>query len=128
MDKNIINEFTNLLEFTPQERSIYDGYVSGARRNYVNYLIKLCCHPELNEDTREMIRNCKTFDEIHNCLLDYNKRQIEMEEKRIKTIELDIKSCEEDKDTLDEETIQLKINVLKRKLTTTKKNYESIWC
>ena len=125
-DKNIINEFTNLLEFTPQERSIYDGYVSGARRNYVNYLIKLCCHPELNEDTREMIRNCKTFDEIHNCLLDYNKRQIEIEEKRIKTIELDIKSCEEDKDTLDEETIQLKINVLKRKLTTTKKNYESI--
>lgn len=128
-EKNIINEFTNLLEFTPQERSIYDGYVSGARKNYVNFLIKLCCHPELNEDTREMIRNCKTFDEIHNCLLNYNKSQIEMEEKCITNIELDIKSCEEDKEDKEEEekeTIQLKINLLKRKLTTAKKNYESI--
>ena len=129
-DKNIINEFTNLLEFTSQERSIYDGYVSGAKGNYINFLIKLCCHPELNEDTREMIKNCKTFDEIHNCLLNYNKSQIETEERRIKNIELDIKSyeneIEESYDESYEEAIKLKINLLKRKLTTSKKNYESI--
>lgn len=131
-DKNIINEFTNLLEFTSQERSIYDGYVSGAKGNYMNFLIKLCCHPELNEDTREMIKNCKTFDEIHNCLLNYNKSQIEIETRHIKNIELDIKSYENEietqKETQEEtqEAIKLKINLLKRKLTTSKKNYESI--
>jgi SNF2 family DNA or RNA helicase len=132
-DKNIINEYTNLLEFTPQERSIYDGYVSGARGNYVNFLIRLCCHPELNEDTREMIKNCKTFNEIHNCLLNYNKHQIETEEKRIKNIESDIKSYEDilSEENIDEEEeevirLQIKINLLKRKLTIKKKNYESI--
>jgi len=128
-DKNIINEFTNLLEFTSQERSIYDGYVSGARGNYINFLIRLCCHPELNEDTREMIKNCKTFDEIHNCLLNYNKRQIDIEEKRIKNIESDIKDYEDQLQTNmsdEEEAIRLQINILKRKLTTSKKNYESI--
>lgn len=124
-DKNIINEFTNLLEFTSQERSIYDGYVSGAKGNYINFLIKLCCHPELNEDTREMIKNCKTFDEIHNCLLNYNKSQIESEERHIKNIELDIKYYENEIET-EEESVKLKINLLKRKLTTSKKNYESI--
>lgn len=138
-DKNIINEFTNLLDFTDQERSIYDGYVTGAKTNYINFLIRLCCHPELNDDTREMIKNCKTFDEIHSCLLNYNKTQINMEEKRIKNIEQDIEYYENElSERIESELIEseqleservdlrLKINLLKRKLTISKKNYESI--
>ena len=31
------------------------------KTNYYNFLIKLCCHPELNVDTKEMIKNCKTY-------------------------------------------------------------------
>lgn len=135
-DKNIINEFTHLLNFTDQERSIYDSYVTGAKTNYINFLIRLCCHPELNDDTREMIKNCKTFDEIHSCLLNYNKTQINIEEKRIKNIEHDIEYYEneltkliESENTTDDNQIndvRLKINLLKRKSTLYKKNYESI--
>lgn len=129
-DKNVINEFTNLLEFTSQERSIYDSYVSGAKGNYINFLIRLCCHPELNEDTREMIKNCKTFDEIHNCLLHHNKRQKDFEEKRIEILEKEIKSSESALECVihedDKETIRLEIHTLKRKLTISKKTYESI--
>jgi hypothetical protein len=40
---NILKEQVNLLDFTSQERSIYDGYVQGARSNYYDFLIKLCC-------------------------------------------------------------------------------------
>ena len=137
-NKNIIKETTNLLEFTNQERSIYDGYVTGARSNYINFLVKLCCHPELNDDTREMIKNCKTFDEIHNCLLDYNKSQINIEDRRIKNAENDIEYYQQELNQLTSEenenenemtmieNIRMKLNLSKRKLTIAKKNYQDI--
>jgi len=70
---NIIREYIKLLEFTSQERSIYDSYLQGSRTKYSDFLIKLCCHPELNNDTKEMIKNCKTLNEIHKCMLEYNE-------------------------------------------------------
>ena len=68
---NILNEHVHMLDFTPQERNIYDAH--STRTNHYNFLIRLCCHPELNSNTRELIKNCKTFDEIYKCLIEYNK-------------------------------------------------------
>ena len=61
---NILRDHIELLDFTTQERSIYDSYLQGTQTKYSEFLIKLCCHSELNNDTKDMIKNCKTFDEI----------------------------------------------------------------
>ena len=133
---NILKEQVNLLDFTCQERSIYDGYVQGARSNYYDFLIKLCCHPELNNDTKEMIKNCKTFDEIHKCMVDHNKNLLERESMRIKNAESDIKYYESEINKFDEpysdsdlefiEPLRLKLNGSRRQLTLSRKSHQEI--
>lgn len=133
---NILKEQVNLLEFTEQERSIYDGYVQGARSNYYDFLIKLCCHPELNNDTKEMIKNCKTFDEIHKCMVDYNKNLLDKESNRIKNTESDIMYYESEINKFIQpytnsdveliEPLRVKLNTSRRQLTISKKTYQEI--
>ena len=67
---NILLNSVKLLNFTNQERSIYDSYLMGYGSKYSDFLIKLCCHPELDQNTKKLIKNCKTFDEIHKCMLE----------------------------------------------------------
>lgn len=135
---NIIRDFIHKLDFTTQERSIYDSYVHSSRSNYYNFLIKLCCHPELNVDTKEMIRNCKTFDEIQKCMLDYNKTLMEKEMASYKNANDDIKHYENEiakynvrDDMLEIElemlnTLRTRLNTAKRQYTVHKKNYDEI--
>ena len=135
---NIIRDFIHKLKFTNQERSIYDSYVHSNKSNYYNFLIKLCCHPELNVDTKEMIRNCKTFDEIQKCMLDYNKTLMEKEMVSYKNANDDIKHYEEAIAKLDVggelleielellNTLRNKLNTARRQHTIHKKNYDAI--
>jgi len=133
---NIIRDFVHKLNFTTQERSIYDSYAHSSRTNYYNFLIKLCCHPELNVDTKEMIRNCKTFDEIQKCMLDYNKCLMEKEQTSYKNANDDIKHYEneiekynitENENELEMvNTLRIKLNTAKRQHTLHKKNYDEI--
>lgn len=133
---NILRDFVHKLNFTTQERSIYDSYVHSNRTNYYNFLIKLCCHSELNLDTKEMIKNCKTFDEIQKCMLDYNKGLMEKEQTSYKNANDDIKHYENEieKCNIIENEIELdvinalriKLNTAKRQYTVHKKNYDEI--
>lgn len=77
-DGNIIVEYMKKLTFTTQERSIYDSYANGSIKDY-DFLIKLCCHSELYNNTKHLIKNCKTFDEIQQVLLKYNKDRLDAE-------------------------------------------------
>lgn len=70
---NMIKENLHLLEFTTQERNIYDSYLDGFHSKYSNFLIQLCCDPELFTATKDMIKNCKTLDEIQNAILKHNQ-------------------------------------------------------
>lgn len=76
VDKNIINQFLKLLEFTKEERSIYNSYQKGNNQNCKEFLIKLCCHCELNENTKTMIKKCKSLNEIKDVLLSYNEKEL----------------------------------------------------
>jgi SNF2 family DNA or RNA helicase len=73
---NVINEHVNLLDFTFQERSIYDSYLQGHNNKYSDFLIQLCCHPELSNATKEIVKNCKTLDEIQTVLLQHNQQTL----------------------------------------------------
>ena len=135
---NILTNKFQMLDFTTQERSIYDSYLRGLRTKYSDFLIKLCCHPELNNETKELIKNCKTFTEIQRVILDWNKNQLTIAENRIKILELDIKYSEneinlynlksdlEKENSLDTlEDLKLKLSSYKRSLSIAKKNYEN---
>jgi SNF2 family DNA or RNA helicase len=127
-NKSIIKQDVHLLNFTSQERSIYDSYVQESNR-HLNFLIKLCCHPELNHDTKEMIRNCKTFDEIQKCMLDYNKKLLEDECNKITTLEIEIDYYETqliEDPQVEVDAIKCKLNISKRQYTIHKKSRDDI--
>lgn len=84
--QNILKENTNLLEFTHYERNIYDSYINGqSASNLLNdtFLLQLCCDPELYEDTRELIQNCKSLQEVQNIILKYNENKLEDNKKQL---------------------------------------------
>jgi len=53
------------LNFSVTERLMYDAYLQN-HNNYKDdvYLRQLCCHPQLAEETKLLLSNCKTLDEI----------------------------------------------------------------
>jgi SNF2 family DNA or RNA helicase len=53
------------LNFSTTERLMYDAYLQN-HNNFGDdvYLRQLCCHPQLAEETKLLLSNCKTLDEI----------------------------------------------------------------
>lgn len=127
---NIITEHLHMLTFTPQERSVYDSHFQGARNKYSDFLIRLCCHPELYNETRELIQNCKTLVEIQHVMLDYNHRKLQDLHRTIRNIHLDIEHDEEklaaEPDEQRQTDIKTQIATNKRRLTNAKSLLESI--
>jgi SNF2 family DNA or RNA helicase len=136
---NIIKEYMKKLIFTTQEKAIYDSYVNGSNQKYYDFLIKLCCHSELYDSTKSLIKNCKTFEEIQKVLLDYNKKRLDTEKMEILQTERDIYNLEEQMVTLEERgyfdterydlwMVSTRTNIAskKRHLTSVKKNAEII--
>ena len=136
--KNLITYTTKLLTFTEQERNIYDSYLTGHADKNHNFLIKLCCHPEIDQETRNIIKNCKTFSEIQNALLDHNHLKITKSISIQKKLEFSIKLKEEeilnnnandnanDNDNQYLESIKNDLSNDKRNLTNEKKNYDIV--
>jgi hypothetical protein len=125
---SIINETCKMLEFTNQERTIYDSYANG--HNNYDYLIKLCCHPEIDKNTRQLVQNCKSLDEIQQVLLEHNKKKIDSLNKKIKkyTVELTKlqKSYEHEHDETVKNNLKNEISVIKRHITNESKELESV--
>jgi SNF2 family DNA or RNA helicase len=122
---SIINEQLKLLHFTDQERNIYDSYTIGNEDKNYQFLIKLCCDPEINAETYGIIKNCKTFDEIQEVLLSHNKNKLDTHCKTIADLEDTIEFLTNElKNELTEEVRQdyeASLTVSKRNLTNEKK-------
>jgi len=118
---NIIKEYVKKLEFTVQERNIYNSYLEGHKNKYADFLIKLCCHSELNSDTKTMIQNCKTLDEIQKTLLEFNKKKLNENRKELENVTLVLEHEEkkllEETDEIIEEQLKAHIANVKRRQT-----------
>lgn len=110
-EKHIITDHTHLLEFTKQERNIYDSYIDTKN---IDFLIKLCCHCELNHETKEMIQRCESLDEIQNVLLQFNQDKLNSFKTKSANLKREIESCEEQTET---EEIRLKLATLRKQYT-----------
>jgi SNF2 family DNA or RNA helicase len=127
---NTIREHIHLLNFTEQERTIYNSHFQGTRNKYSDFLRKLCCHTELFQHTRELVKKCKTLGEIQDVMLRYNKECMTNEERKTAELEARINSLLQsllDVNTEEErEQIKQIIGACKRSLIKSKKSYDEI--
>lgn len=115
---NIIKEHYKFLTFTQAERSIYDGYLLNSKA--YNFLIQICCHTELFNETKELIKNCKTFEEIQEVLVDWNKNQLDILNATVLRLE---RSIAEKVEQVNNETDEDVLEELRGELGTLRKNY-----
>lgn len=115
---NIIKEHYKFLTFTQAERSIYDGYLLNSKA--YNFLIQICCHTELFNETKELIKNCKTFEEIQEVLVDWNKNQLDILVTTVNRLE---RSIAEKIEQVNNETDDVVLEELRGELGTLRKNY-----
>lgn len=118
---NTITQTTKWLEFTNAERSIYDSYSFG-KSQAINFLLQLCCHPELYSQTKKLVKNCKSLSEIQETLLNYYQTKIDTFQTHLKILqtthsELQIKineSTEEDSKKELEQSLTSTIKSIKK--------------
>ena len=118
---NVITENVKLIEFTNQERNIYNGYLKGGNSKYSDFLIKLCCHCELHSDTKILIKNCKTLTELQSILFTHNKEQLDNLNLKIKSIQNEIEIIQKE---LNDKELNDKTNVESNDKTNDKTNDE----
>lgn len=119
LDKNVINEAVHRIAFTQMERNIYDSY-AGNKGN-IDTLIRLCCHPELYNDTKILIQNCKTLSQIQETLLTFNKDRMETLANKLQRFQNDLlRLMSESLADPENETLKVDIGNTKRKITMTK--------
>ncbi|AYV84439.1 MAG: DEAD/SNF2-like helicase [Hyperionvirus sp.] len=90
------------LKFTQTERMMYNAYLANPNNDkYSIFLRQLCCHPKLAEETKDLLSNCKTLEDIEKMmvlhyeqamkkaqkLVDYFVGRVKMSERKIKRIE-----------------------------------------
>lgn len=131
----LITETMHKLDFTQHERSIYDSYIAGGKSKFIDLLIKICCHSELYEDTKDLIKNCKTLQEIQEVMLDYNKKQLQKLQLDLTTFENLIEQYQDDITKFGEVNIynelqmvglKIQLATAKRKHTSTKTTFDTI--
>lgn len=128
-----INEINYWLTLSRVEQGMYDKYLN-IHKNITNdiYLRQLCCHPNISADTREILDNCKSLDEIKDAMVNDSIKQIDeiirkinTKEKRLITINNLITNPNLSKDEkteliIEKRTISRILNSLKNNLTAHK--------
>ena len=70
-----IEEEVLWLQFTATERMMYNSYLANENNNsYSVYLRKLCCHPQLADETKTVLSNCKTLKDIEKMMVIHYKK------------------------------------------------------
>jgi SNF2 family DNA or RNA helicase len=123
-----INTSEIKLEFTEQERNIYNSYLAGSGKKTTSFLIKMCC--DLNNAT-DIIKNCKTFDEIQKVLLENNYNIMEKSLSVQETLKFKIKLKEDSLKNINDECdwvshVKTELGNDRRQLTNECNNYNCI--
>jgi hypothetical protein len=65
---SVYSKQVKLLEFTKEERDIYDAFIKGNENPFSDKMRKLCCDPELYSNMRRIISSCKSLSEIRDVI------------------------------------------------------------
>lgn len=81
------------LRFSATERMMYNAYLANANNDkYGVYLRQLCCHPQIADETKYALSNCKTLEEIEKVMVSHYKNQYTISLKKVKKIKKRINS------------------------------------
>jgi SNF2 family DNA or RNA helicase len=80
-----ITHFNYFLDFTKEERCIYDSYVlNGTKPD--TFLLQLCCHVELlSFKTRSEIKKCNSLSEVKDIIIEFSESELSVIENKLKT-------------------------------------------
>jgi SNF2 family DNA or RNA helicase len=129
VEKNCITQRVHWLDFTSAERNIYDGHSQGYQNESVSkFLLQLCCDPELYDETKALIKNCKTLDEIQHTILQHNNEKLLLQYREFDILKDELYCCEAEVaiDKENEKEIKMRIGVIKRHLEKVRKTIDSL--
>jgi SNF2 family DNA or RNA helicase len=112
------------LTFTNSERAIYDSYVYGQRSSHHHFLLQLCCHPELHSQTRNLVRQCKTLQDIEKVILQFHTKKLSDVENKITRNEKLLVSLQ--RSLQEQDDVSAKIGATKRALDKLRKEKDSL--
>lgn len=136
-----ITDTLKLLEFTEQERRIYDAHSLNKSNSTKDFLIKLCCDTSIDSETKNLVKNCKTLDEIEAVILNHNKKKLQQIKKIIDEYTNKVSKLEEQVNLgfvpivgfyfesefiLTIEELRTTLGNIRRTLTVNKKEYNEI--
>lgn len=131
LQMNNITDTIKLLEFTETEKIMYESYIQGhPDKKYSDYIFKLCCYPYLSEQTKVLLKNCKTFDEIEKTIVSHHKTQKDLFAKELedtkKTLVILCSDLKRINSTTDSAAhLRMTIGNYKRKIEEVKKKLDS---
>ena len=86
-----IKEEIRWLKFTPTERMIYNAYLTDPNNNKFSiYLRQLCCHPQLADETKQSLSNCKTLQDIEKTMVSHYKSEVDFAQEKVNDINVRI--------------------------------------
>ena len=75
------------LNFTQTERMMYNAYLADPSHDkFGTYLRQLCCHPQLAEETKLSLANCKSLKEIEIMMVSHYKTNVDLEQIKVDKI------------------------------------------
>lgn len=112
-----IREEIRWLKFTPTERMIYNAYLANHNNNKLSvYLRQLCCHPQLADETKYALSNCKTLDDIEKMMVQHYKLQVDEAQEKVDIIQKRIKKLNKKKRKIEKNQKKKQLKKLKGKL------------
>jgi len=83
-----IKEDIKWLNFSSTERIMYNAYLANHNNDkYSIYLRKLCCHPQLADETKHALSNCKTLKDIEKTMVAHYKNEMDNAINKVSVIE-----------------------------------------
>ncbi len=91
-----IKEEVIWLKFSATERMMYNAYLANNNNEKFGvYLRKLCCHPQLADETKHALSGCKTLEEIERTMLIHYKNDVDFATEKINKIDIRIEKIKQ---------------------------------
>ena len=66
------------LKFSATERMMYNAYLANPNNNKFGiFLRQLCCHPQLAQETKDALANCKTLEDVEKMMVSHYKTDMD---------------------------------------------------
>jgi SNF2 family DNA or RNA helicase len=89
-----LNESVVWLDFSKTEWLMYNAYLANENIDRFNETLrKICCHPKLAEEIKNVLSNCKTLEDIEKMMVSHYEKQANSASNKVNYMEYKIKKA-----------------------------------